>query len=136
MLVLWLVILFLGMPVAYAMAPPKIAVVDVFIQAFVINGKEAPQYTDEKGATHYSKKEYYMVTAAKGAIGGPVRYRFFLEQVNFTSPEGKDSLPKYILTGPPVFQSSKAEMIDSAEVAKMSPEIFGKLPGSFTNPKR
>ncbi|HSY76599.1 MAG TPA: hypothetical protein VK890_07070 [Bacteroidia bacterium] len=126
---IWLMLSFAEIP------PTKIAVVDVYIQTFVINGHPVNQFTDEKGATHISNKVFYLNTVDKGTMGGPVRYRFFLEHVNLTSPESKDSLPKYVLEGPPVFAGSKAEMIDSASVAAMAPEIFSQLPATFTNPR-
>jgi hypothetical protein len=115
----------------------KVGVVDVYIQTYAVNGQDAPSYTDEHGNLHESGKEYYLSTAVKGTMGGPVKYRFFLEHVNLTSPESPDSTHrKYDTDNPPVFQSSKAEMIDSAGAAGIAPGIFSKLPDTFTNPKR
>lgn len=125
----WLMLSFAEMP------PAKVGVVDVYIQTFVINGQPVPQFTDDKGSVHVSNKVFYLNTVNKGTMGGPVHYRFFLEHVNLTSPESKDSMPKYVLTAPPVFAGSRAEMIDSASVAAMAPEIFGQLPATFTNPR-
>jgi|GEM_PF-3015263 hypothetical protein len=112
-----------------------VAVVDVYIQTYVVNGQAAPSYKDERGNMHYSGKDFYLNTVDKGTMGGPVKYRYFLEHVNMTSPEAPDSThTKYDLNAAPVFQDSKAEQIDSASVAAFSPEIFGKLPSAFTNP--
>jgi hypothetical protein len=98
-------------------------VVDVYIKTYIINKRDTTQYTDEKGTTHYSKRDFYLSTAARGTMGGPVKYRFFIEYVNLSMRDP---------AMPPLFKDSYAEMIDSATVL---PEVLRQLPSTFTNPR-
>ena len=117
-----------------AYAPPynKVAVVDVYILNYVINGKLAPTYTDDNGTVHVSGHEFYTSTVVHGTMGGAVKYRFFLESINLTYPPGDTMTTKFNMAGPPMFKNSSAEMIDSASVA---PDVIAKLPPTFTNPE-
>jgi len=108
----------------------KIAVIDVYIQTYTVNGQPVPSYTDGHGNQRLSGKDYRLQVLTKGTVGGPVHYRYFLEHVSLVSPE--DSLSKYNTTAPPDFKESYAEMIDSASVA---PEVIADLPKTFTGMK-
>lgn len=108
----------------------KVAVIDVYIQTYVVNGQPVPSYTDGHGNQRMSNRDYRLQLLSKGAVGGPVHYRYFLEHVSLVSPE--DSLSKYNTSAPPEFKESYAEMIDSASVA---PEVIADLPKTFTGTK-
>jgi hypothetical protein len=119
---------------AFTILGNKVGIVDVYIETYVVNGIEATSLTDVSGNEHISGKDFYLRTAVKGTMGGAVKFRFFMERVNLTIPECPDSLPKYKFDPdkPLTFKDSYAEMIDSASVP---PEIFAKLPTTFTNPR-
>jgi hypothetical protein len=124
-LVVWLFIQAISLPLSSGKGNgEKVAVVDVYIQTYIINKRDTTQYTDDKGATHYSKHDYYLSTAVKGSMGGPVKYRFFMEYVNMSMRDP---------TQPPLFKDSHTEMIDSAAVL---PDVYRQLPSTFTNPRR
>jgi hypothetical protein len=134
-------ILGIGLVALLAMAPlfaftilgNKVGIVDVFIESYVINGREAPSYTDAHGNNHVSGHDFYMVTVVKGTMGGEVKYRFHIEKVNLAYPEqdGGDSASHYNFGAAPEFKGSTAELVDSTAVP---PDISARLPSTFTNP--
>jgi len=111
----------------------KVAVIDVYIQTYTLNGKAVASYKDGHGNDRVSNRDYRLEIKTKGTVGGPVHYRYFLEHVSMVSPE--DSLSKYKVDPdiPPDFKESYAEMIDSASV---SPDVINDLPKTFTGMKK
>jgi hypothetical protein len=125
---LWL--LLNALPLAFGMGNEKVGIIDVYIQTYNLNRRDTTGYVDEKGVSHVSGKEFYTVITVHGTPGGPVHYRFFLEHVCLSMQE--DSVSKYSAAYPPIFISSRAEMIDSASVSR---DIISRLPSTFTKSK-